>query len=220
MNESLNQIAHVRSEEEKLATDGFKVEAKEAPKPEKKKSHHHGKHVKKHAAEGLYMNELLNGKPIGVTTNAEGDAITAAELIKMGAVVKDNSGVDFINQEGDAHIGYKSGGEAFNEVTKDIIRAKGGDVSQESIQKEYDSFSAEGTTDSSSVGNYIAKETASVKVEVTKPHAVILGTCLVGGVAAFYGLRRYTRFKSWEIIAVTGIATIAAYLIGEKTLNK
>ena len=153
-----------------------------------------------HSAEGLYMNELIDGKPIGVTTNAEGD-----------------------------HIGYKMGGGAYQTVAEDFL--KGVKTSGKVYEKQYNAFADNGATtmapsdttdsfkeDAAEIGNFLTSATAK-KTTVngfTLPNIGVLSASVLLGGIAFLSARKYTKWKSWEIIAVSGVATVATYLITEE----
>ena len=181
-----------------------------------------------HSAEGLYMNELIDGKPIGVTTNAEGD-VSPKYLKKHHLISTRTTGSQNLAQAGTDHIGYKMGGGAYQTVAEDFL--KGVKTSGKVYEKQYNAFADNGATtmapsdttdsfkeDAAEIGNFLTSATAK-KTTVngfTLPNIGVLSASVLLGGIAFLSARKYTKWKSWEIIAVSGVATVATYLITEE----
>ena len=184
-----------------------------------------------HSAEGLYMNELIDGKPIGVTTNAEGD-VSPKYLKKHHLISTRTTGSQNLAQAGTDHIGYKMGGGAYQTVAEDFL--KGVKTSGKVYEKQYNAFADTGATttpadttdsfkaDADEIGNFLTSATVK-KTTVngfTLPNiGAISASVLLGGIA-FLSARKYTKWKSWEIIAVSGVATVATYLIAEELFKE
>ncbi len=186
-------------------------------------------------AEGLYMNRTIYGKPIGVTYPAEG-GYTDADLQKMGLVGKENRNAGGIGEQSTEHIGFRMGDEGFNVISKDIEKAEGIKVVPKEIEKTFDSFGDTGEKpvesdtvidkDPKTVGNFSVQNqvpattvTKTASPKYLAPTPKVIGVSLLAGVGTLYGLRKYTKMKPWEVIAISITTAIGTYALSEHFLK-